>query len=446
MTMPIDPYISLATEVAINRCRSGLRNNHRRRLANYHHTKHQNAFIAFDEMQLSGEMPIHCPMDVPLFGLPFSCKDNINAQGFTTTAGTSGLKDFMPENDAPIVARLRELGAVLIGKNNMHELSFGVTSHNEYWGVVDNPIHSGHIAGGSSGGSAAAVAAGVSAFAVGTDTGGSVRIPASLCGVSGFRPSTGRYPRSGIVPISHTKDTPGFIAPTVIDIAMLDAALTGETPIAPVMPSRIGIPARFLWQELDASVEQACNQVLSLLESNGITLIRFDDSLWGELNAAIQFSVPFYEFFIDFPRFLLSHGMAARFHSILDQLCDHQVRNIIQNQLQYGSISWDDYMIGLRTMDVLRKAWSQGFLEHHLDAILYPTVNCPVPCHEKAHESTLFEHLVRNTDIASSVGAPSLTIPVGLKEGLSVGLSIDGLPGQDRRLLSHAQGIASLLS
>ena len=164
----------------------------------------------------------------PLFGLPFSCKDNINARGFATTAGTPGLADFLPEKDAPVVARLIEQGAVLCGKNNMHELSFGVTSCNGTWGTVGNPVHPGHLAGGSSGGCAAAVAAGASAFAVGTDTGGSVRIPASLCGLAGFRPTTGRYSSVGIVPVSHTRDTPGFIAPGVSDIVLLDAALMGE--------------------------------------------------------------------------------------------------------------------------------------------------------------------------------------------------------------------------
>ena len=436
---------SLAAEVALNRHPAGLKENHHYRYERYRETLSLNAFIAYDAQRLHGEIPPAKSTSAPLFGLPFSCKDNINASGFATTAGTPGLADFLPEKDAPVVARLIEQGAVLCGKNNMHELSFGVTSCNGTWGTVGNPAHPGHLAGGSSGGCAAAVAAGACAFAVGTDTGGSVRIPASLCGLSGFRPTTGRYSSAGIVPVSHTRDTPGFIAPGVSDIVLLDAALMDETPVEPVMPRRVGIPAGFLWQGLDSAVEKRCREAVARLEEQGVEVVTIDDSHLGELNASVQFAVPFYEFFIDFPRFLLGEGLEWRFQSILDQLSDAQVRNLLQRQLQQCSVSWDDYLAGLCTTGDVRTAWQEMFSEHQLDVLLYPTVSCAVPRLTEAHNPAVFEKLVRNTDLASSAGAPSLTLPVGRAGELSIGLSVDGLPGEDRQLMRYALAVARLV-
>lgn len=436
---------SLAAEVAINRTPQGLQHNHQWRLARLQQTRQHHAFISVDESCLTGEMPRGCAPEAPLFGLLFSCKDNINVQGFATSAGTPGLADFHPAQDAPLVARLRALGAQPIGKNNMHELSFGVTSVNAHWGTVENPRHPGFLAGGSSGGSAAAVAAGAVAFSVGTDTGGSVRIPAALCGVCGFRPTTGRYPRDGIVPVSHTKDTPGFIAARVEDIALLDAAVMGESVAAPQLPARIGIPERFLWQGIDASVAQTCQRAVTMLEQQGVEIVRFDDAHLGDMNASVQFPVPFYEFFVDFPRFLLSEGLEWRFSHILSQLSDSQVSKILHTQLSQCTVSWDDYMAGLCTIGDLRAAWQETFAHYQLDALLYPTVSCAVPPLSAACDHAVFEQLVRNTDMASSVGAPSLTLPVARAGEFATGLSLDGLPGYDRRLLQHASAIAAVL-
>lgn len=437
--------LSLAESVARNLQPGGLQENYQHHLSRYHQTCADNAFIAFDESVLLTEKRLTHSESQPLFGLPFSCKDNINARGFATTAGTRGLADYRPKNDAAIIARLKDLGAVLCGKNNMHELSFGVTSQNGGWGAVKNPLHPGHIAGGSSGGSAAAVAAGVSAFAVGTDTGGSARIPAALCGVSGFRPSSGRYPCSGIVPVSGTKDTPGFIAPAVEDIALLDAALMCEAPIVAAKPVRLGLPAAFMWRGLDVEVRTACEAAVARLERAGIEIIRFDDAALGELNKSIQFPVPFYEFFVDFPRFLLEEGLEQRFNYIIEQISDRAVAQILQTQIRQGSVSWDDYLAGMLAVGELRSMWRETFVSHGIDAMIYPTVSCSVPRITEAEDAVVFEKLVRNTDIASSVGAPSLTLPVGLSGQLSVGLSLDGLPGEDRRLLGQAMAVSAIL-
>src|SRR3984893_1053006 len=157
----------------------------------------------------------------PLHGIPISLKDNIHTAGIPTTGGSKILKDFIPEHDAQVVRMLQAAGAVLLGKTNMHEFAYGVTSNNPHFGPVRNPWDPAPIPGGSSGGSAAPVAAGLCYGSIGTDTGGSIRIPASLCGVTGLKPSTGRVSVEGIVPLSPRLDFVGPLARNVVDAALL---------------------------------------------------------------------------------------------------------------------------------------------------------------------------------------------------------------------------------
>src|SRR5204862_936892 len=161
----------------------------------------------------------------PLHGIPISLKDNINTKGIRTTAGSKILKDFIPQHDARVVVLLKEAGAVILGKTNMHEFAYGVTSHNPHYGPVRNPWDPARIPGGSSGGSAAAVAAGLCYGSVGTDTGGSIRIPASLSGVTGLKPSWGRISCEGIIPLSPAFDCAGPLGRPVGDVAILTGAL-----------------------------------------------------------------------------------------------------------------------------------------------------------------------------------------------------------------------------
>jgi len=180
-----------------------------------------------------------------LCGLPLVLKDNINTTAFPTTAGTGALKECTPERNAGVVVDLLGEDAIVGAKACMHELAFGITSNNAITGAVHNPHDRTKIPGGSSGGTAAAVAAGIFPAGLGTDTGGSCRIPAALCGVVGFRPTTGRYAGDGIVPISHTRDTAGVIANTVEDVALLDGVLSkqgGAVRAANLSDIRIGIP------------------------------------------------------------------------------------------------------------------------------------------------------------------------------------------------------------
>jgi len=164
----------------------------------------------------------------PLHGLPIPVKDSVNTSEYRTTGGTRALEDFHPAEDAELVKRLKNAGATVMGKTNIHELSFGWTSNNHAFGAVHNPYDTSRIPGGSSGGTAAAIAAGMAPLGIAEDTQGSVRVPAALCGVYGFRPTQNRYPNQGVVPITPLFDQVGPHARTVADIALFDHVITGE--------------------------------------------------------------------------------------------------------------------------------------------------------------------------------------------------------------------------
>jgi len=204
----------------------------------------------------------------PLHGVPFALKDLFLTAGIRTTAGSRVLAEHVPDKDATVVARLREAGAVLLGKLNMHEFAFGVTNVNPHYGATHNPWDTERITGGSSGGSGAALAAGLCSFSLGTDTGGSVRIPAALCGVTGLKPTYGRVSRHGVLPLAWSLDHVGPMARSALDVALVLQAIAGRDPRddtsgdapvpdyasairAGVHGLRVGVP----WHAIQGSVE-----------------------------------------------------------------------------------------------------------------------------------------------------------------------------------------------
>ena len=173
----------------------------------------------------------------PLHGIPIAVKDNFDIAGYCTTAGTPGLKDHRVTRTAPVVQALIEAGALILGKTNMHEMAFGPTSNNVTFGAVRNPVDRNRIAGGSSGGTAAAIASQMTPLGIGTDTAGSVRVPAALCGLVGLRPTMNSYSRTGIVPLSKTRDTAGPMARNVVDLALLHGVMSGRN--ASIVPANL---------------------------------------------------------------------------------------------------------------------------------------------------------------------------------------------------------------
>jgi aspartyl-tRNA(Asn)/glutamyl-tRNA(Gln) amidotransferase subunit A len=226
----------------------------------------------------------------PLHGLPLALKDLCATKGVRTTAGSKILGSWVPDFDATVVERWRAAGAVLLGKLNMHELAYGVTTNNPHFGPTRNPWDPARIPGGSSGGSGAAVAACLCAGAIGTDTGGSIRIPAGACGVVGFKPTYGRVSRHGIVPLSWSLDHVGPLAKTVEDAALLLTAMAGADPRDPTCSTRrvenlraavrqspkgmkVGVPREHFFDLLSDEVKEAFEGALAVLKRLGVRVV-----------------------------------------------------------------------------------------------------------------------------------------------------------------------------
>ncbi len=222
----------------------------------------------------------------PLHGLPFALKDNIETEGIRTTGGSKILSSHIPRRDASVVRKLKAAGAVILGKTNMPEFALGATTNNPHYGPTRNPYDLSRTPGGSSGGSAAATAAGLAAAALGTDTGGSVRVPSGLCGVVGLRPTHGRVGRGGVIPLSFSRDSVGPITRTVRDSAMVLEVIAGrdradpQSASRPVPPysdltpdglrgRRFGLPKRFIADMIHQDTEEVMNDAVRIIRAMG---------------------------------------------------------------------------------------------------------------------------------------------------------------------------------
>jgi Asp-tRNA(Asn)/Glu-tRNA(Gln) amidotransferase A subunit family amidase len=395
---------------------------------------------------------------LPLAGLPIVVKDNINTQGLMTSAGTPALETFVPRDNAPTVQRLLDAGAIILGKANMHELAFGITSTNlaPHAGPVRNPYDPGLIPGGSSGGTAVAIAARIVPAGLGTDTGGSTRIPAALTGTAGFRPSVGNggaerryHDPNAVVPISHTRDTVGPMARNVADIALLDGVVTGAGPLPDVALNslRIGLPAP-LWDDLERALEDVVRAALPQLEAAGVTFVPVEMDELLALNDKIASPIAIHEAHDDVPAWLVANDAPVRtLAEVAARIASPDVRGI------YDTILADplaqQYQTALTVWrPQLQALYAQTFATHRLDALLFPTTRlAAVPIDDLAGSSAVsinggapideLSAYLRNTDPASNAGIPGLSLPAGLTaEGLPVGLELDGPLGSDRRLLA----------
>jgi len=285
-----------------------------------------NAFITLDREQVLAEARAADERRKsgaalgPLHGLPIPIKDSINTKDLPTTAGTPALRGFQPKEDAAIVRLLREAGAIILGKTNLHELSMGWTSDNQAFGAVRNPYDRARIPGGSSGGTAVAVAARMAPLGVAEDTEGSIRVPAALCGIAGFRPTTLRYPSAGTAPISALFDQVGPHARTVGDLALFDAVATGNFKAihpAPLKGARLGVVRGYWFAGLDEEVESITQAALRKLEDAGVELVEAEMEGLAELIDRTTWPIEAHDILHALPAYLRDSGAPVTFDQVV---------------------------------------------------------------------------------------------------------------------------------
>jgi mandelamide amidase len=390
--------------------------------------------------------------DMPLYGLPIVVKDNFNTKDFPTSAGTPALESFIPKEDAPIIKKLKNAGAVIIGKTNMHELAFGITSNNAHFGAVKNPYASSLFAGGSSGGTAAAIAAKIVSVGLGTDTGGSCRIPAALCGVFGFRPTAGFYDSEGVIPLSTTRDTPGLLANSIEDIILLDEIITTKknNEKVAIKTIRIGIPKGYFYDNLSKGVKKISNATLQKLRENNIELIVVDiEGIPNLLTESIN--IVLHETYVSLNAYLNKYNTNISYDELVKNIASPDVKGLFNS----GAVAENsNYNLALKERENLREAYKKYFSENNLDVILYPTTPLearPIKGSDETVElngkqEPTFPTYIRNMNPGSYAGLPGVSIPAGkTDEGLPVGMHLEGAVNSDKKLLKIAAAIHQII-
>ena len=363
-----------------------------------------------------------------LHGMAMAVKDNIETAGLRTTSGSTFFENHVPNDDAAVVARLRRAGAVIVGKAMLHELCFGVRSVNPVSGQCRNPWNTERVPGGSSGGSAAALAAGMVEGALGSDTGGSVRLPASICGVSGLRPTVGRVPNHGATPVSATFDTIGPMARRVEDVARILAVIAGpdrrdpisiDQPLENFLPGlgdgiarvRMGVPGNFYFDDLADDIAEPVMAAVRELERHGAELVEVD--VPGAEETHLHATVMIFSDACAYHAERLSERPEGFSKDVYDRMT---------NGWRYSAV---DYARALRA----REAWCRSLAElfERVDILVSPTTPADPP--PVVDERTLLEataDATRNT-YAGGLGAiPGLSVPCGFSAaGLPVGLQLE---------------------
>jgi aspartyl-tRNA(Asn)/glutamyl-tRNA(Gln) amidotransferase subunit A len=375
----------------------------------------------------------------PLHGMPVSIKDLIDIAGQLTTAASNVRKGHLAVRDATVIQRLREAGAVILGKTNLHEFALGTTSEESAFGPVHNPHDPTRSAGGSSGGSAAAVATGMGQASIGTDTGGSIRIPAAACGVVGLKPSLGEVPTDGVVPLCPTFDHVGPITRSVEDAAALWSVLAAR-PLPRLgalarSPMMLGALAGYFTALLDGDVRRAFDSSLARLRASGIAIE----------SRTVQGSERIVDTYVN-----ISLPEAAQYHApTLDTRASDYQPAVRERLLKGRTISAVDYLAARDSREVLRRSVDAAL--ERCDALVLPTLPIVAPklgatevTMDNGQSLPVRAAMLRLTQLFNITGHPAISLPIPTS-GLPVGLQLVGRRDRTEELLAVAAHVARVV-
>ena len=376
----------------------------------------------------------------PLHGIPISLKDLYQTVGVKTTGGSKILADWVPESDATVTRKLELAGAIVVGKNNLHEFAFGATNENPHYGPARNPWNRERITGGSSGGSAAAVAAGLGYASMGSDTGGSIRLPAALCGLVGVKPTYGLVSRAGVLPLSWSLDHCGPLTRTVEDAAIVLNAIVGHDHADPASASRVlpdlttaldgrvqgirvGLLREYLGAHVNPEVASAVRTAADDLERLGM---RVEEVSVPEVGYGDGASIG------------ILYGEAAAVHERwLKTHRDQYGADVLERLSQGERMTATQYLKAQRARRVLVDRFRALF--EQIDVLVSPTVPILAPTIPESRGNAARAQLLGFTRLFNVLGLPTLSVPCGFSTGgLPIGLQVAGRPFEDLTILRVA--------